>query len=173
MKWSHKRTIIFFVIIYMCLAVKPVKYVTEYKQVKTTEYVYITKYIEKEQKNIICVKSQERELIARLLWTEARGENDECQRAIVSVIFNRLKSGNWGNTIHNVIYANGQFDCSSILFEITPTEKEYKNVDYILKNGKTLPDWVQYFRADHHFKWDKFTEYSEIDNTYFGGFYYV
>lgn len=117
------------------------------------------------------VSSVDRELIARLLWTEARGESQEAQIAIVSVVFNRLSCGDWGNTIHDVIYSEGQFDLSSELYKITPNEKEYESVDFVLKNGSQVPDWVLYFRSGHHHNWNGYTPYTVIDNTYFGGYY--
>lgn len=116
---------------------------------------------------VYSITSVERELIARLLYTEARGESSDCQKAIVSVIFNRCEARNM--SISDVIYQEGQFDLASQLYKITPNEKEYESVDYVLQNGKTVPDWVQYFRANKHHNWDGYVGYCIIDNTYFGG----
>lgn len=114
------------------------------------------------------ITSVERELIARLLYTEARGEPVECQYAIVSVIFNRWYST--GSSITDIIYAEDQFDLASQLYKITPTEKEYDSVDYVVYNGTTIPNWVQYFRASRHHDWDdRYVGYCVIGDTYFGG----
>lgn len=116
----------------------------------------------------IKITSVEREMIARLLYTEARGEPIECQYAIVSVIFNRCDST--GSSVEKVIYKENQFDLASTLYRITPTEKEYEAVDYVLQNGKTVPNWVQYFRSSRHHDWsNNYVGYCVIGNTYFGG----
>ena len=38
------------------------------------------------------ITSVERELLARLIWAESRGEPEDCQQGIVTVIFNRATS---------------------------------------------------------------------------------
>ena len=113
----------------------------------------------------------DRELLAKLLYCEGRGESEECQKAIISVVINRLNNGYWGNTINNVVYAKGQFTpaINGTLEKATPTKTQYEVVDYVLENGSTLPSWVMYFRASYHFNWKGYTPYCVIDNTYFGG----
>ena len=118
-----------------------------------------------EKKNYYEITDYERDLIAKLLWTEARGESLECQKAVVSVIFNRLDSGYWGNSIEGVIKAPGQFDLGNKLNNVKPTETQYEIVDYIVENGPTLPKDVIYFRAYYYHSWA--TNYCQIDHTYF------
>lgn len=124
------------------------------------------------EKNALKITDSDRELIAQLLYHEARGESLECQKAVVSVIINRLNSGKWGKTIKDVIYAKNQFEpVSRGLVERTkPLENQYKAIDYVLENGVTVPEWVQYFRADYHFNWAEYTQYCQLSHTYFGGF---
>lgn len=114
----------------------------------------------------------DRELLARLLYCEGRGESIDCQRAIVSVIVNRLNSGYWGNTYSSVVYAKGQFSpvSSGAINNAKPSQTQYEVVDYVLENGITIPSWVMYFRASYHFNWKGYTQYCNIDNTYFGGY---
>lgn len=113
----------------------------------------------------------DRELLSKLLYCEGRGESIECQRAIVSVVVNRLNSGYWGDTFSSVVYAKGQFSpvSSGALNKAKPNQTQYDVVDYVLENGSTLPSWVLYFRASYHFSWKGYTPYCNIDNTYFGG----
>lgn len=114
----------------------------------------------------------DRELLARLLYCEGRGESVECQKAIMSVIMNRVNSGYWGNTVSSVVYAKGQFSpvSSGAINSAKPSQTQYDVVDYVLENGSTLPSWVMYFRASYHFNWNGYTPYCCIDNTYFGGY---
>lgn len=124
------------------------------------------------EKKALKITDSDRELIAKLLYHEARGESLECQKAVVSVIINRLNSGKWGKTIKDVIYAKNQFEpVSRDLVERTkPLENQYKAIDYVLENGVTVPEWVQYFRADYHFDWTGYSQYCQLSHTYFGGF---
>ena len=111
------------------------------------------------------ITSVERELLARLVYREARGESFDTKCGVVSVVFNRLFDGYWGRTINEVIYAAGQFSVAKSLENTTPTEACYRAVDYVLENGITIPIYVMYFRAGS-FKYIPYICY-EGDNTYF------
>lgn len=61
----------------------------------------------------------ERELIARIVQCEAGGEGDNGMRAVASVIMNRVNvpGGEYARisqdgSIRNIIYQQGQFDCT-------------------------------------------------------------
>ena len=55
------------------------------------------------------VSGQDEELMARLVYAEARGEPLEGQIAVAAVVLNRLRSSKFPNTISEVIYDPGQF----------------------------------------------------------------
>ena len=114
------------------------------------------------------VTSEEREMLARLVYREVNIESVECQRAVVSVVLNRLESGQWGDSIKDVIYAAGQFSPAYLLSSTTPNNANYEAVDYVLKNGSSLPSYVLYFRSDYHFNWQGYKPYTSIDQTCFG-----
>ena len=118
------------------------------------------------------VTEEERLLIAQLVYREANTESLECQKAIVSVLFNRLACGKWGDTIKEVIYYKNAFTpaTAGLLEGVTPTKTNYEAVDFVLENGPTLPTYVRYFRADYHHKWSGYEGYTAIDHTYFGYF---
>jgi hypothetical protein len=107
--------------------------------------------------------TNEREMLARLLYTEARGESIECQRAVVSVVLNRVNTS--GNTISEVIKAPGQFDLGNKLDNIKPLQTQYEVVDYVLTNGITIPEDVTYFRSGHFHSFAE--DYKQIGNMYF------
>ena len=56
------------------------------------------------------------ELLARLIQCEAGGEGDTGMKAVATVVMNRVTEeyGEYGryNTIRDVIYQPGQFDCA-------------------------------------------------------------
>ena len=116
------------------------------------------------------ITSAEREMLARLVYREANIESLECQMAVVSVVINRWQDGRWGDTIVDVIYAPNQFTPSNLLYQTTPSELNYTAVDLVLQNGCTLPPYCMYFRADHHFNWEGYKPYTQIDCTCFGYF---
>ena len=116
------------------------------------------------------ITSSEREVLARLVYREANIESLECQMAVVSVVINRWQDGRWGDTLEDVIYSPYQFTPSNLLYKTTPTELNYTAVDLVLQNGCTLPPYCMYFRADHHFDWEGYKPYTQIDYTCFGYF---
>ena len=79
-------------------------------------------------------------LMARVVFAEARGECDEGQQAVVQVIMNRVNSTVYPDTISEVIQQPGQFVIGSRY-----TDKEMRNVEYVLENGYDLPSDVMYF----------------------------
>jgi spore germination cell wall hydrolase CwlJ-like protein len=114
------------------------------------------------------VTSEEREMLARLVYLEANVESLDCQKAIASTVINRWQNGRWGDSIKDVIYAEGQFSPAYLISSTTPNNTNYEAVDYVLKNGCTLPDYILYFRAAYHFAWHGYQPYTSIDQTYFG-----
>lgn len=52
----------------------------------------------------------DREICARTIWGEARGESADGQRAVMHVLLNRLATGRW-KTLAGVCMASKQFSC--------------------------------------------------------------
>jgi hypothetical protein len=138
------------------------------KEIIVEKEVVVEVEVEKEPTFTHKVTSEEREMLARLLYREGNTESIDCQRAIVSVIINRWTSGMWGSTLSEVVYSPYQFEPAPMLSYTTPTETNYEVVDYILKNGVTIPEHVMYFRLDYHFSWDGYVPYQKIDDVCFG-----
>ncbi len=57
------------------------------------------------------VSSSDLNLLARVIYGEARGEPYTGQVAVAAVVLNRVKSSSFPNTIAGVIYQSGAFDC--------------------------------------------------------------
>lgn len=147
---------------------------------KEAETIEVVKEVEIEKEVVVEVvknptykyniTSAEREMLARLVYREANIESLECQMAVVSVVINRWQDGRWGDTLEEVIYSPYQFTPANLLYKTTPTELNYTAVDLVLQNGCTMPPYVMYFRADHHFNWKGYKPYTQIDYTCFGYF---
>lgn len=135
-----------------------------------TEIKEVVVEIEKEPTYVYNVTSEEREMLARIVYLESNIESIECQKAVVSVVINRWLDGYFGNTLHDVVYAKNQFTPSNQIYKTTPTKTNYEAVDYVLRYGCTIPEYVKFFRADYHFNWDGYVQYKKIDHTCFGYF---
>lgn len=118
------------------------------------------------------VTAEERLLLAQLVYREANLESLDCQKAVVSVVFNRLDAGKWGDTLHEVIYYKNAFTPATLglLKGVEPTNTNFEAVDFVIQNGSTLSTEVRYFRSGYHFSWDNYEGYIVLDNTYFGYF---
>lgn len=121
--------------------------------------------VEKSNSNVFNITSEEREMLAALCYLEGNVESYECQLAILSTVFNRWKSGKWGDTLHDVVYAKNQYSPANLISSTTPTKTQYKAVDEICANGVTLPSYVMYFREGYYFDWA--TPYKQISTTFF------
>lgn len=86
----------------------------------------------------ITLTEEEIELLARIVWLEANGEPVEGQEAVVEVVFNRMASDLYPDTLYDVLSQKNpvQF-CSWKNRNIAePTEKEYESIRRVL-NGNT------------------------------------
>lgn len=127
------------------------------------------------------VTAEERELIARIVTCEADEYSIECQRAVASVIFNRLESGKWQKdmnsdniiTVYDIIYYPNAFTPvidGALDACVDPSDSAVKAVDYVIQQGSTVPEHVRYFRDYKHFTWQGYEGYIVIDDMYFGYF---
>lgn len=163
--------ILLFISLIISINTKPKTEVVEVERIVTEEIVTekeIIVEIEKEPIYAYSITSEEREMLARLVYREANTESFECQKAIISVVINRWLSGKWGDTLEDVIYAKSQFSPANILYRTTPSETNYEAVDEVIKNGTTLPYYILYFRATYHFNWYGYKAYTKIGDTCFG-----
>ena len=102
-------------------------------------------------------------------YHEARGESFEGIRAVVEVIFNRILSEEFPNSVDKVVFQQGQFDCASYLTSANITEPDrltvcYDAVNYVLHNDDYMLD------SDYgYFKSTPYTScsYIQIGNHYF------
>lgn len=124
------------------------------------------------------VTAEEREMLATLVYLESSICSEDCQRAVASVIFNRLDSGRWKKdvnkdskiTLYDIVYYPNAFSPAYLIedYKDKTTQECYDAVDYVIQNGPTVPTYVRYFRTNYHFKWDGYKGYCDMDNVYFG-----
>ena len=163
------------------LCVTDVSKACQTNPVETTEEIALDNIsTEFNNANYYDVTEEERYLLATLAHSEGSICSEECQRDIVSVVFNRLESGKWRKdmngdnkiTLYDIIYYPNAFTpaTNGAIDKWEPTSKDFSAVDYVIKNGPTVPTEVRYFRTDHDFSWDSYENYKVIDNVYFGYF---
>lgn len=111
------------------------------------------------------VKVSEKDIrdIAALVYLEAGSQSYRCQKAIASVIFNRMIK--YGMTAHQVIYQNGVFSPASRVSSTTPSSSCLMAVREVLEEGTTLPRNVVAFRNGHYHTFGR--RYCSIDGVYF------
>lgn len=68
----------------------------------------------------ICLTQEERDLLASIVWLESRGEPFEGQQAVAEVVFNRMISGKFSETLTGTIMAEGQFRTAKFVDDAKP-----------------------------------------------------
>ena len=103
------------------------------------------------------VTNEERELLARLVWAEARGESAEGQQIVAEVVLNRRAADNFPDSIREVIFERRQFSTAGILDQAEPGEEQYDAVDRALTGENILPMDVVFFsrEAENDRVWGK------------------
>lgn len=96
----------------------------------------------------ITLTQEEMDLLAKIVWLEAQGEPVEGQQAVIEVVFNRMASELYPDTLYEVLSQSNpvQFCSWKNKDRAVPTEKEYRSIEDVLA-GKTalLRDDTMYF----------------------------
>lgn len=90
---------------------------------------------------------EELDLLARVVYGEARGESFEGKLAVASVVMNRLEDSRFGDTLEEVVYQRGQFDCvtQKDWEEWQPDAECYKAAQQVLAGHRSLPPDIIFF----------------------------
>ena len=123
------------------------------KEIQTEETAQVSQVvqetaIEQENRWNITLTPEETELLARIVWLESQGEPVEGQQAVVEVVFNRMRSEVYPDTLYEVLSQKNpvQFCSFKNRNRANPTQKEYESIKQVL-DGKTrlLRDDTMYF----------------------------
>lgn len=93
----------------------------------------------------ITLTKEDKDLIARVVWAEARGESDKGQQAVAEIVLNRLNSANFPDNLHDVIYGEGQFRTAWLLDKAEPYQTQYEAIERAIYGPYVLPTNVVYF----------------------------
>jgi N-acetylmuramoyl-L-alanine amidase len=88
----------------------------------------------------IMLTEEEINLLARIVWLEARGESALGQEAVVEVVFNRMASEIFPNTLQDVLSQKNpvQFCSWKNRENAMPTEKEYESIERVLRGNTSI-----------------------------------
>lgn len=87
----------------------------------------------------------ERQLLAKVVWVESRGESAEGQQAVAEIALNRLVSDAFPDNLRDVIYGEGQFRSAKFLDDADPGQAQYQAIERALYGPNILPMDVTYF----------------------------
>ena len=93
----------------------------------------------------ICLTDSEKDTLARIIWLEARGEPFDGQQAVAEVVFNRMLSPAFPDTLEEVIYQEGQFSTADNVQTAEPTETQYIAISVALSGPNIIPLEVVFF----------------------------
>lgn len=105
-------------------------------------------------------------LLAHIIFAEAGSDwcSDEMQMYVGSVVLNRVTSPNWPNTLYEVVYQPGQYECTwTGSFYNEPNQRAWDMAQWLLDNGSQLPAGVVYQSGSILGN----GVYTQIDNVYF------
>lgn len=136
------------------------------EEIKETQEIEETSVVEVTKDPYVKLTEDEINDLATLVYLEAGGESYECQKAVASVVVNRVTTS--GKTLNEIMYEKNQFTPSNLIKCTEPTESTLNAVIEVCENGPSIPEYVTYFRADHYHDFSKYmVDYMCIDNTYF------
>lgn len=101
------------------------------------------------------MSDDETELLAKIIWLEARGECEKGQQAVAEVVLNRVISGQFPNTVYDVLRERGQFETWGSRNSASPTETQYNAIYNALYGELILDEDVVFFatRAENKNVW--------------------
>ncbi len=93
----------------------------------------------------ISLSDEDMVLLAKIVWLEARGESFEGQQAVAEVVFNRMLSEYFPDTLNEVIYQKGQFSTAGMVHTADPDNTQYLAIEAALNGPNILPLEVVFF----------------------------
>ena len=102
----------------------------------------------------ISMTEEEERLLTAIVWGEANNQDLKGQMAVVEVIFNRVLSDRWPNTVYGVLSQAGQFATWPARNKIRATEMQSDAIAAVMTETYTvLPDTEYVYFATRIHKW--------------------
>ena len=116
-------------------------------QVPDDPYVYeppVREYVEPRYDGLVLTE-EETNLLAKLIYVEARGECEDGQQAIAEVVLNRYTSGLFGKSLTAMIQDEDAFVPRKLLNAAKPSQAQYEAIDRALYGPYVLPKEVMFY----------------------------
>lgn len=104
------------------------------------------------------------DMLAHLVRAEAGNQSFLGKQLVVDVVLNRMRSGEFANTVEGVIYEPNQFSCSGYFMKKKPSQEDYEAVYAEIEHRQNRE--VFYFRTEHY---GSGTPLFPEDDHYFSG----
>ncbi|WP_231506344.1 cell wall hydrolase [Paenibacillus sp. UNC451MF] len=89
---------------------------------------------------------EELDILAKVIYSEARGESYEGQVAVGAVVMNRIQSGKYGDTIEDVVFQKGAFTAvADGQYSLTPDSTAYMAAQDAVRGWDPTNDSLYYF----------------------------
>ena len=116
----------------------------------------------------ICISDAEMQELKAIVAAEAQTQSMEGREAVVEVIFNRVLSPEYPNTVHGVLSQSGQFATWKLRnAEWVVPDAATAAIEHVIENGRTvLPDtgYVYFSRGKSEYG----TDWIKIQDHWFG-----
>ena len=150
---------------------KAVSIEAEQAALKATENKKQKKKEEEKPKYVINASSDEIYLMAACVMMESGSYSYDGQLAVASVIVNRVKSGRWGSSITDVIYADGQFPgaTSGLLDKYLakgPSSEALKATKAALSGSNNIGDYL-FFNSAKRADYSNYSSYTVVGGNCF------
>lgn len=96
----------------------------------------------------ISVSEEDGKLLEAILWAEANNQCFDGQKAVIEVIFNRVLSPEWPDTIYDVLSQKGQFATWKSRNKVKPTEVQSDVIADVLRETETVLPSTDYVYFD-------------------------
>ncbi len=115
----------------------------------TTKPQQITSNSNKHESSGIHIGDSEMEGLRRVVAAESQTQSLAGRKAVVEVIFNRVLSSKWPNTVHGVLSQKGQFATYKMRYAkwVEPSYAD-KAIEAVLANGRTVLPSTRYVFFD-------------------------
>lgn len=95
------------------------------------------------------LNQSELDILARVIYSEARGESYEGQVAVGAVVMNRIQSGQFPNNIYDVVFQSGAFTAvSDGQYWLTPDATAYAAAQDAVRGWDPTGNALYYFNPD-------------------------
>ena len=150
---------------------KAVSIEAEQAALKATENKEQKKKEEEKPKYVINASSDEIYLMAACVMMESGSYSYDGQLAVARVIVNRVKSGRWGSSITDVIYADGQFPgaTSGLLDKYLakgPSSEALKATKAALSGSNNIGDYL-FFNSAKRADYSNYSSYTVVGGNCF------